>query len=102
MKLYISNSGIYEPVYNKINDVRQELFNARYHQFYCPSDFKYASEVRNLRNEFSNLARECSNINSALKKAESNYNILFHQYMRKIRYTSDSRFNERVGVREIE
>lgn len=77
MKLYISNSGLMEPVKYFIKDARNDLRQAAYSAPNSPSGFQYASYVNNLDNEIQGYITELNNIERAIEKSERRYSELF-------------------------
>jgi len=100
MKLYISSEGLLQPIESDLNQTLESLRKAQYHYLYCPASFSRAGDVKNLREEISEITKEIYAIKAVIKKTEKRYTSQFDQKERKVQYVSEKRIVERNGVHE--
>ena len=101
MRLYISNSGIFDPVKYDLNDAINKLQNARYNIDSSPSDFRYASYVNNLGNIIFNYIKETQVIAEIAETTERRYNELFMDSKVNFQNINEFEVKERFGLSKI-
>lgn len=101
MRLYISNSGIFDPVKYDLNDAINKLQNARYNIDSSPSDFRYASYVNNLGNIIFNYIKETQVIAEIAETTERRYSELFMDSKVNFQNINEFEVKERFGLSKI-
>lgn len=99
MQLYISTEGLHEPVKNILSDVTQNLSVAKSTAINAPYGFQYSNYVNQLDGVIQNFIREANEIDSTIRKNENQYEDLFRDETRRVKYINEKKLEERIGFR---
>lgn len=100
MKLYISTSGLYEPIRYNISDAQSSLSKAMRSATNSPSGFSYSSYVNSLDTKIREYINELSYIDNTVRKSERNYSNTMDEYTRKVSIVNEYKISERNGVNQ--
>lgn len=98
MKIYISASGLYEPIKYIIDDAQSDLTKAMRYATNSPSSFRYASYVNSLDSKIREYVNELKYIENAIRKSESRYSEEFSDFTRKIDFINEVKIPDRTGI----
>lgn len=98
MKLYISNSGLMEPIKQMISNAKNNLTLAKNNCINAPSSFRYRAYVNNLDDSIREYINELKYLESAIIRSEKNYEEFWDDSKRKVDSVDDVKITERTGM----
>ncbi len=91
MKVYISKGSLIDKTNTDFEDAMNELRNASYKYFSAPSDFKYASEIKNLRSELYSYTRELYKLQYLIREQDYTNRNYSYSSVRRMEYSSEKK-----------
>lgn len=98
MKLNISNSGIYDPIKNDLEDAITNLNNAKSILTSPPASFSQSGYMSSLPSKINNLIRKVTNLSNSALRIDQKYKDYILDKKTKFNSIDDYTLNERIGL----